>query len=375
MLADPRPVVLVTQGTIATDPRDLLQPALHALADEPVQVIAVTGGPDPADLPAPPPNARVEPYVPFAALMPHVSAFVTNGGYGGLHFALAHGVPIVVAGASEEKPELVARVNWSGVGHRHAHAVSRGRSSCARRCGGCSTSRASPDPRRRDAGRDGRLPRRRPCGRARRGPGRRQDRRADLIAVHEHVVERGAQADRQRAGQHRRVAEARDLDARRVRAVRGEQRRGSAPAAGRRSAPMPPPMTTSATSATAAIGTMWAAIRRASSSTTARASSSPARAAPKIARTSYGGVSEVAAAPRPRAARRSADDADRRRVVLALELAAERVVDLAGRAVVAAVQLAAQHEPGSRGRCRSTGTRSPPRPRRRRASARRRPRG
>jgi UDP:flavonoid glycosyltransferase YjiC (YdhE family) len=48
--------------------------------------------------------------------MPHVSALVTNGGYGGLHYALAHGVPLVVAGASEEKPELVARVNWSGVG-------------------------------------------------------------------------------------------------------------------------------------------------------------------------------------------------------------------------------------------------------------------
>jgi MGT family glycosyltransferase len=114
-LRSDRPVVLVTQGTIATDPEDLLLPALEALRDEPVQVIAVTGGPDPADLPAPP-NARVERYVPFAALMPHVSAMVTNGGYGGLHFALAHGVPLVVVGATEEKPELVARVNWSGVG-------------------------------------------------------------------------------------------------------------------------------------------------------------------------------------------------------------------------------------------------------------------
>jgi MGT family glycosyltransferase len=116
MLADPRPVVLVTQGTVATDPGDLLLPALDGLRDEPVQVIAVTGGPDPADLPAPPPNARVERFVPFAALMEHVSVMITNGGYGGLHFALAHGVPLVVAGNSEEKPELVARVNWSGVG-------------------------------------------------------------------------------------------------------------------------------------------------------------------------------------------------------------------------------------------------------------------
>ena len=141
MLADPRPVVLVTQGTVATDPDELLLPSLDALRDEPVQVVAVTGGPDPAELPAPPPNARVERFVPFAALMPHVAAVITNGGYGGLHFALAHGVPLVVAGASEEKPELVARVNWSGVRRRHAHpaagppAAARGRAARARRAG------------------------------------------------------------------------------------------------------------------------------------------------------------------------------------------------------------------------------------------------
>ena len=51
--------------------------------DDPVQVIAVTGGPDPADLPAPPPNARIERFVPFAALMPHVAAVITNVDYGG----------------------------------------------------------------------------------------------------------------------------------------------------------------------------------------------------------------------------------------------------------------------------------------------------
>jgi UDP:flavonoid glycosyltransferase YjiC (YdhE family) len=79
MLDDPRPVVLVTQGTVATDPQDLLLPALDALRDEPVQVVAVTGGPDPADLPTPP-NARVERFVPFAALMPHVAAEMSRSG-------------------------------------------------------------------------------------------------------------------------------------------------------------------------------------------------------------------------------------------------------------------------------------------------------
>ena len=41
---------------------------------------------------------------------------VTNGGYGGVQFALAHGVPLVVAGDHEDKPETAARVAGSGVG-------------------------------------------------------------------------------------------------------------------------------------------------------------------------------------------------------------------------------------------------------------------
>jgi MGT family glycosyltransferase len=111
-----RPLVLVTQGTVATGPDELLLPTLEALREEPVRVVAVTGGPDPATLPPPPANAHVERFVPFSALMPRVCVLVSNGGYGGLHYALSHGVPLVVVGASEEKPELVARVNWSGVG-------------------------------------------------------------------------------------------------------------------------------------------------------------------------------------------------------------------------------------------------------------------
>ena len=38
---------------------------------------------------------------------------VTNGGYGTVQQALAHGVPIVVAGATEDKPETAARIAWS----------------------------------------------------------------------------------------------------------------------------------------------------------------------------------------------------------------------------------------------------------------------
>jgi MGT family glycosyltransferase len=116
-LTSGRPVVLVTQGTIRNEDDLLFGPALAGLAGEDVLVIATTAGG--ASLPGPiPPNVRVESFVPYAALMPHVSAYVTNGGYGGVQMALSHGVPIVVCGATEDKPEVAARVAWSGAGIR-----------------------------------------------------------------------------------------------------------------------------------------------------------------------------------------------------------------------------------------------------------------
>ena len=41
---------------------------------------------------------------------------VTNGGYGAVQRALSTGVPLVVAGKTEDKPEVAARVAWSGAG-------------------------------------------------------------------------------------------------------------------------------------------------------------------------------------------------------------------------------------------------------------------
>ncbi|MFI5958659.1 glycosyltransferase [Cryptosporangium sp. NPDC051539] len=114
--ASGRPVLVVTQGTVATDPAQLLSPALAGLAAEDVLVVAVTGGADPSVLEPVPANARVERYVPFGELFRHASAVVTNGGFGTVQLAIAHGLPLVVAGKSEDKAEVSARVAWSGVG-------------------------------------------------------------------------------------------------------------------------------------------------------------------------------------------------------------------------------------------------------------------
>jgi MGT family glycosyltransferase len=115
-LSEAKHVVLITQGTIATDPNDLLGPCLEGLSGHDLFVVATTGGPDPALLGDPPANAVVEKYVPFSALLPYVDVMVSNGGFGAVQLAIGHGVPMVVAGTSEDKKEVTAHVGWSGIG-------------------------------------------------------------------------------------------------------------------------------------------------------------------------------------------------------------------------------------------------------------------
>ena len=55
-------------------------------------------------------------YIPHDVLLPMVDVMVTNGGYGAVQRALAAGVPLVVAGDTEDKPEVAARVEWFGAG-------------------------------------------------------------------------------------------------------------------------------------------------------------------------------------------------------------------------------------------------------------------
>jgi MGT family glycosyltransferase len=114
-----RPVIHVTQGTVAnTDYAQVIAPTLRALADDDVLVVVSTGGRPLDTLPPLPANARAAMYLPYDELLPRTSVYVTNGGYGGVQYALRYGVPIVATGGKEDKPEVGARVAWSGVG-RH----------------------------------------------------------------------------------------------------------------------------------------------------------------------------------------------------------------------------------------------------------------
>ncbi len=116
VVSSDRPVIHITQGTANTDPHELLIPSVRALADENALVVATTGGPAIDTLGTLPDNARAAEFIPHAALLPHVAVMVTNGGYGGVLSALTHGIPLVVAGATQDKPEVANRVQFARAG-------------------------------------------------------------------------------------------------------------------------------------------------------------------------------------------------------------------------------------------------------------------
>jgi UDP:flavonoid glycosyltransferase YjiC (YdhE family) len=112
-----RPVVVVTQGTFANrDLSQLVEPALVGLDGLDVTVVAALGHEAGALSVPVPPNARVAEFIPFDALLPKASAYITNGGFGGTQQAIAAGVPVIVAGLTEDKPAVAARVAYHGLG-------------------------------------------------------------------------------------------------------------------------------------------------------------------------------------------------------------------------------------------------------------------
>lgn len=104
-----RPIVHVTQGTVANAQPQLIARVLGVVSSggRPVDALGLR------DVPR---NARIATFLSYPELLPKCSAVVTNGGYGGVQAALSHGVPVVVAGTTEDKPEVAARVAGAGVG-------------------------------------------------------------------------------------------------------------------------------------------------------------------------------------------------------------------------------------------------------------------
>jgi MGT family glycosyltransferase len=114
-----RTIILVSQGTVAnSDLGQLVAPVIHAFGDrEDFLIVVTTGGRPLKEIPCPlPANTVASRYLDFSKVLPNVDVLVTFGGYGTVTQALNFGVPMVVAGQTEDKPENGARVAWTGSG-------------------------------------------------------------------------------------------------------------------------------------------------------------------------------------------------------------------------------------------------------------------
>lgn len=116
-------VVGITQGTFAVAPEALLLPAIRALHDYDGLLLVVVSpyasrirdelnstGTDYLK------NVRFAEWLPYDQLIPQCKVLITNGGYGSVTQGLSHGVPLILAGTTEDKMDTAVRVVSVGAG-------------------------------------------------------------------------------------------------------------------------------------------------------------------------------------------------------------------------------------------------------------------
>ncbi|CCF38444.1 MGT family Glycosyltransferase [Colletotrichum higginsianum] len=112
-------LVVVCQGTFATNYEHVILPTLEGLRDRSdVLVVAILGKAGAvlrSDFSIPS-NARVSDFLLYDVVLPFADLWIQNGGYGGFQHGIANGVPTLLAGDTEDKPEVAARAEFSGVG-------------------------------------------------------------------------------------------------------------------------------------------------------------------------------------------------------------------------------------------------------------------
>lgn len=115
--AERKKVVAVAQGTVALNYADLLIPTVEGLSKRSDVIVVALLGVKGASLPSELiifDNARVIDFLPYDAILEYADIFVTNGGYGGVAHGVLNGVPMILAGTSEDKAEVCARGAHAG---------------------------------------------------------------------------------------------------------------------------------------------------------------------------------------------------------------------------------------------------------------------
>lgn len=92
---------------------------MAALKDERNIIVVAALGKEGATLPKGtdvPVNARVVDFLPYDDILEYADIFIGNGGYGSIQHSLGSGVPMIIAGQGQDKPDNAMRVEWAGVG-------------------------------------------------------------------------------------------------------------------------------------------------------------------------------------------------------------------------------------------------------------------
>ena len=117
-VSDSKPIVVISPSSVSTDAEELVIPSLRALGELDCLIICTLVCLDPSSLEGMtlPPNVKVADFLPFDRLLPYTDVLICNGGWGTVQKALVYGVPMVLAGVTEDKAETNARMDWLGVG-------------------------------------------------------------------------------------------------------------------------------------------------------------------------------------------------------------------------------------------------------------------
>ena len=118
-----RPLIYATLGNIFTDSPAVWRAVLTALSGLEVDVLVTTGlGSDPAELGTPPPNFRIERYLPQSQVLSRCAAVVCHSGFNTLIGAFSHGRPALCLPLAADQPVNAACCAAAGTGINGANA-------------------------------------------------------------------------------------------------------------------------------------------------------------------------------------------------------------------------------------------------------------
>lgn len=99
-----RPLILVSSGSLpGQNINHLILPTIEACKDLAVRIVVCAVHVELPEGVTLPENVRWAQWIPFEDIFPHTSLVVSSGGYGGVSQAFANGIPMVLAGTTEDK--------------------------------------------------------------------------------------------------------------------------------------------------------------------------------------------------------------------------------------------------------------------------------